>query len=44
VSAGELEVRGPWVREYFEAPETSGPLDKDGWFRTGDIATINSEG
>jgi fatty-acyl-CoA synthase len=45
VSAGELEVRGPWVAaSYFEAPETSERWTKDGWFRTGDIATINSEG
>jgi fatty-acyl-CoA synthase len=45
VSAGELEVRGPWVAaSYFESPETSDRWTKDGWFRTGDIATINSEG
>jgi fatty-acyl-CoA synthase len=45
VSAGELEVRGPWVAaSYFESPETCDRWTKDGWFRTGDIATINSEG
>src|SRR5262249_44896658 len=39
---GELEVRGPWVASaYFESP---GDLDKwsdDGWFRTGDLGTID---
>ncbi len=40
---GELEVRGHWVvREYFKAE--AGPLLKDGWFRTGDIATIDPDG
>jgi fatty-acyl-CoA synthase len=45
VTFGELEVRGPWVAaSYFEAPETSDRWTNDGWFRTGDIATIDSEG
>jgi fatty-acyl-CoA synthase len=42
---GELEARGPWVaREYFDAPEAHGRWSSDGWFRTGDVATIDSEG
>jgi fatty-acyl-CoA synthase len=45
VTSGELEVRGPWVAgSYFEAPETRDRWTKDGWFRTGDIAKIDSEG
>lgn len=45
VTFGELEVRGPWVAaSYFEAPETSGRWTQDGWFKTGDIATIDPEG
>jgi fatty-acyl-CoA synthase len=41
-SQGELMVRGHWiVSDYFKS-ETS-PL-KDGWFPTGDIATIDSQG
>jgi len=42
---GELEVRGPWVAaSYFESPETKNRWTSDGWFRTGDVATIDPEG
>jgi fatty-acyl-CoA synthase len=42
---GQLEVRGPWVAaSYFEAPETKSRWTEDGWFRTGDVATIDEEG
>jgi fatty-acyl-CoA synthase len=42
---GELEVRGPWVAaSYYEAPEGAGRFSADGWFRTGDIATIDDRG
>jgi len=42
---GELEVRGPWVaREYYKAPETKDRWTADGWFRTGDIATMAADG
>lgn len=45
VTAGELEIRGPWVAaSYFEAPETADRWTRDGWFKTGDIATLDSEG
>ncbi|HKV03535.1 MAG TPA: long-chain fatty acid--CoA ligase [Candidatus Acidoferrales bacterium] len=45
VTSGELEVRGPWIAgSYFQAPETSDRWSKDGWFRTGDVATIDPEG
>jgi fatty-acyl-CoA synthase len=44
-TAGELEVRGPWVAaNYYEAPEQAERWSEDGWFRTGDIATIDDEG
>ncbi len=44
-SMGELQVRGPWVaRSYFENPEESDKFTKDGWFRTGDVVTIDAEG
>ena len=42
---GELEVRGPWVAgSYFEAPDQSHRWTEDGWFKTGDVATIDPEG
>jgi acyl-CoA synthetase (AMP-forming)/AMP-acid ligase II len=42
---GELEVRGPWVASsYYESPEETGKWSDDGWFRTGDVATIDPEG
>jgi len=45
-SMGELLVRGPWiVASYFEDSEASAAaIDKDGWFRTGDVATIDPDG
>lgn len=42
---GELEVRGPWIAaKYYEAPEQADRWSEDGWFRTGDVATIDEEG
>ncbi len=41
---GELEVRGPWVaRSYYESPEGAAAFTDDGWFRTGDIVSINPD-
>jgi fatty-acyl-CoA synthase len=41
---GDLLVKGPWiVREYFKG-EGGNPLTKDGWFPTGDVATIDADG
>lgn len=43
ISAGAVMVRGPWVIErYYRQEETA--LDADGWFDTGDIATIDAHG
>ncbi|WP_437584762.1 long-chain-fatty-acid--CoA ligase [Paramicrobacterium sp. CJ85] len=44
--AGELIVRGPQVfREYFRKPEESAAVFvDDGWFRTGDIVTLDDDG
>ena len=44
-SMGELHVRGPCVaRSYFKNPEEADKFTSDGWFRTGDVVTIDPEG
>ncbi len=44
-SMGELHVRGPWIAaSYFENPAEADKFTMDGWFRTGDIVTIDPEG
>ena len=43
-TAGELEVRGPWVASAYYKMDQSDRWTKDGWFRTGDVVTIDSEG
>jgi fatty-acyl-CoA synthase len=47
-TSGDLMVRGPWVvRDYFRN-EGDSPLQSDpegqGWFPTGDVATIDADG
>jgi fatty-acyl-CoA synthase len=43
---GELLVRGPWVVSgyYNDAAASEAAFDKDGWFRTGDVCTIDPDG
>ncbi|MEU5321960.1 long-chain fatty acid--CoA ligase [Streptomyces sp. NPDC021056] len=49
-SAGELEVRGPWIAgAYYNGPDAESlrPADKfseDGWLKTGDVGTISADG
>jgi len=44
-SMGELEVKGPWVAAaYYNSEEQDDRFTADGWFKTGDIVTINREG
>jgi fatty-acyl-CoA synthase len=44
-SAGELEVRGPWVAaSYYGTNDEAERWTKDGWFKTGDVATIDPLG
>jgi fatty-acyl-CoA synthase len=45
VSVGEIQVRGPWVTAgYYDNPESAERFTADGWFRTGDVASIDPEG
>lgn len=45
VSMGELEVRGAYVASaYYRPEEDGGWFTADGWFRTGDIASIDARG
>jgi 3-(methylthio)propionyl---CoA ligase len=44
---GDLLVKGPWiVAEYFKQSEEPSPVSPliDGWFPTGDVATIDPDG
>lgn len=44
-TVGELEIRGPWIAaSYYNLPEESGQWTDDGWFRTGDVVTIDEQG
>jgi fatty-acyl-CoA synthase len=39
---GELEVRGPWVASsYYNRTDCGDRFTSDGWFRTGDVVTID---
>ncbi len=44
VTIGEVQVRGPWVISGYYNDARSAAAFVDGWFRTGDVATIDSEG
>lgn len=44
-SLGEMVVRGPWVTAgYYRDPAPGERFTEDGWFRTGDVVTIDEEG
>ena len=40
---GDLQTRGPWIVDTYFGKEKSALTD-DGWFDTGDVATIDAEG
>ena len=43
-SVGELQVRGPWVvGSYYNDPRSADAF-QDGWFKTGDVAAIDTDG
>jgi acyl-CoA synthetase (AMP-forming)/AMP-acid ligase II len=47
VSFGEVQARGPWVAgSYFRHDDNSThePAEAGGWLKTGDVATLDSEG
>ena len=41
---GELQTRGPWVTSGYYNDSRGDESFMDGWFRTGDVATIDPEG
>ncbi|MFC4855921.1 long-chain-fatty-acid--CoA ligase [Actinophytocola glycyrrhizae] len=45
-SAGEVEVRGPWVTESYYRPDDDSNDTRfhDGWLRTGDVGTVDTDG
>jgi fatty-acyl-CoA synthase len=44
-SMGELEVRGPWIASaYYNRDDCADRFTDDGWFKTGDIVTIEEDG
>jgi fatty-acyl-CoA synthase len=44
-SAGEILLRGPWVSgRYYNAPDSEIQFTEDGYFKSGDAGTIDSEG
>jgi fatty-acyl-CoA synthase len=45
-SMGELLVRGPWIVSGYYADEaaSAAAVEPDGWFHTGDMATIDADG
>jgi acyl-CoA synthetase (AMP-forming)/AMP-acid ligase II len=44
MAAGHLLVRGHWIAAAYFRAEGGSILDADGWFDTGDIATIDADG
>jgi fatty-acyl-CoA synthase len=43
-TTGELQVRGPWVASSYYRLPAGDKWTADGWFRTGDVVTIDPEG
>ncbi|WP_264014786.1 long-chain-fatty-acid--CoA ligase [[Mycobacterium] manitobense] len=41
---GNLRVRGPWIASGYYRGEGGSPLDEEGYFDTGDVATIDPDG
>ena len=44
-SSGEILLRGPWItRSYYNAPEAKVSFTGDGFFKSGDAGSLDSEG
>ncbi|RMH81082.1 MAG: fatty-acid--CoA ligase [Actinomyces sp.] len=43
-SIGEIEVRGPWITGRYAGVEPDPEKFRDGWLRTGDMATVEPNG
>jgi len=44
-AVGELQVRGPWIAAgYYNPEEGESKWTTDGWFRTGDVVSIDADG
>ncbi len=41
---GEIWLRGPWVADEYYRDERSAQTFVEGWYRTGDVATLDDEG
>ncbi|HXT79182.1 MAG TPA: 3-(methylthio)propionyl-CoA ligase [Acetobacteraceae bacterium] len=44
VAFGDLMVRGPWIASAYYGDAAGSACDASGWFATGDVATIDSDG
>ncbi len=44
MAMGELHVRGPWVASSYFGDEDADRFTADGWFKTGDVVTIDALG
>jgi fatty-acyl-CoA synthase len=41
---GEIQIRGPWIASGYHNDADPGKITDDGWFRTGDVATMDEDG
>jgi fatty-acyl-CoA synthase len=44
ISQGEVLLRGPWITERYHNLDDDGERFLDGWWRTGDVGKIDSDG
>jgi len=44
-TVGEIVIRGPWImQQYYNEPEKTAEVWRDGWFHTGDVAKMDEDG